>query len=88
MQKKNSYLVTGGCGFIGSNFIEILLKKGEYIINLDSYSYAANKSINKKFSKYKNYTFYKGSYANSLLVKKIFNKHKINKVVNFAAEPC
>tara|TARA_Y100000591_G_scaffold281952_1_gene262042 strand:+ start:684 stop:1691 length:1008 start_codon:yes stop_codon:yes gene_type:complete len=86
MQKKNSYLITGGCGFIGSNFIEILLKKGEKIVNLDSYSYAANKQINKKFLKNKNYTFYKGSYANSLLVKKIFNKHKINKVVNFAAE--
>ena len=47
MQKKNIFLVTGGCGFIGSNFIEILLKKGEKIINLDSYSYAANRAINK-----------------------------------------
>ena len=63
MQKKKSfYLVTGGCGFIGSNFIENLLNKGEKIINLDSYSYAANREINKKFLKYDNYSFYRGSY--------------------------
>ena len=86
MQKKNSYLVTGGCGFIGSNFIEILLNKGEKIVNLDSYSYAANKEINKKFLKNKNYSFYKGSYSNISLVRKIFKKHKISKIINFAAE--
>ncbi len=86
MQKKNTYLVTGGCGFIGSNFIEILLDKGEKIINLDSYSYAANKKINKKFLKNKNYSFYKGSYSNVSLIRRIFKKHKINKVINFAAE--
>lgn len=87
MQKKNSfYLITGGCGFIGSNFIENLLHKGEKIINLDSYSYAANREINKKFLKYKNYFFYRGSYSNVPLIRKIFKKHKINKVINFAAE--
>jgi dTDP-glucose 4,6-dehydratase len=87
MQKKNLYFITGGCGFIGSNFIEILLKKGEKIVNLDSYSYAANKAINKRLLKYKNYTFYKGSYGNIFLLKKIFAKHnRINKVINFAAE--
>jgi dTDP-glucose 4,6-dehydratase len=86
MQKKNSYLVTGGCGFIGSNFIEILLAKGETIVNLDSYSYAANKEINKRFLKNKNYSFYKGSYGNISLVRKIFKNHNINKVINFAAE--
>jgi dTDP-glucose 4,6-dehydratase len=85
-KKKNFYLVTGGCGFIGSNFIENLLNKGEKIINLDSYSYAANREINKKFLKYKNYFFYKGSYSNVSLIRKIFKRHKINKVINFAAE--
>ena len=49
MQKKSIYLITGGCGFIGSNFIEMLLKKGNYVVNLDSYSYAANTEINKEF---------------------------------------
>ena len=86
MQKKNNYLVTGGCGFIGSNFIEILLNKGEKIVNLDSYSYAANREINKKFLKNKNYSFYQGSYSNISLVRKIFKKHKISKIINFAAE--
>ena len=86
MQKKNLHLITGGCGFIGSNYIKTLLKKGEKVINIDSYSYAANKDINKIFLKDKNYFFFKGSYGNIKLVRKIFKKYKINKVINFAAE--
>ncbi len=86
MQKKSIYLITGGCGFIGSNFVEMLLKKGLSVVNLDSYSYAANRNINKEFKKYKNYFFFKGNYGNTKLVRKIFKKFKINKIVNFAAE--
>ncbi|MDB2580696.1 dTDP-glucose 4,6-dehydratase [Candidatus Pelagibacter bacterium] len=85
-KKKNFYLITGGSGFIGSNFIDNLLKKGEKIINIDTYSYAANKEINKKFLKYDNYIFYKSSYSNTSLIRKIFKKYNINKIVNFAAE--
>ena len=73
MQKKSIYLVTGGCGFIGSNFIEMLLKKGIFVINLDSYSYAANKKINKKFNKFKNYIFFKGNYGNIKIIKKMYD---------------
>ncbi len=86
MQKKSIYLVTGGCGFIGSNFVEMLLKKGEFVVNLDSYSYAANKKINIEFNKFKNYFFYKGNYGDIKLLNKIFKKFKISKIVNFAAE--
>ncbi len=86
MQKKSIYLVTGGCGFIGSNFVEMLLNKGESVVNLDSYSYAANKKINNDFKKFKNYFFFKGSYGDIKLLSKIFKKHKITKVINFAAE--
>ena len=86
MQKKNTFLITGGCGFIGSNFIEMLLKNGEKVINLDSLSYAANKNVNKKFLKNRNYKFHKGNYGNPILVKKILEKYKVNKVINFAAE--
>ena len=64
----------------------MLLDKGETVINIDSFSYAANKELNRKFKNYKNYKFYKGSYGNTNLVKKIFNKYKINKIINFAAE--
>ena len=49
MKKKNIFLVNGGCGFIGANFIEMLLDKGETVINIDSFSYAANKELNRKF---------------------------------------
>lgn len=86
MQKKTNYLITGGCGFIGANFIEMLLNNGEKIINLDSFSYAANRDVNRNFLKHKNYIFYKGSYGNTRLVKKLLNKHNIDKVINFAAE--
>ena len=86
MLSKNIFLITGGCGFIGSNFIEMLLSQGHKVINIDTYSYAANKKINNKFLKNKNYFFYKSNYNNSSLLKKILFKYKINKIVNFAAE--
>ena len=45
-----TYLVTGGLGFIGSNFVEFILKKKIKVINIDSCSYASNKVNNKLFS--------------------------------------
>ena len=50
-------LITGGAGFIGLNFLKIILKKNYNIINVDNLSYAANKKIYK--IKKKNYFFYK-----------------------------
>ena len=81
MKKKNIFLVTGGCGFIGANFIEMLLDKGETVINIDSFSYAANKELNRKFKNYKNYKFYKGSYGNTNLVKKYLISIKLIKLL-------
>jgi dTDP-glucose 4,6-dehydratase len=81
-------LVTGGAGFIGSNYINhILTERDDYnIINLDNLTYAGNLENLKPSENKKNYTFIKGNISNSELVHYIFNKYKIKYVINFAAE--
>ena len=49
----NKIVVTGGLGFIGSNLIELLLKKNFYVINIDNYDYAASSYNFKLFEKIK-----------------------------------
>ncbi len=81
-------LVTGGAGFIGSNFINhILTERDDYnIINLDKLTYAGNLENLKSTENKKNYQFIKGDIINSELVRYIFEKYKIKYVINFAAE--
>jgi len=80
-------LVTGGAGFIGSNFIHYFTKEHpDYmVINLDKLTYAGNLE-NLKGVDNPNYHFVKGDIANRELVEYIFQKFKPNYVVNFAAE--
>lgn len=82
------YLITGGAGFIGSNFIHFLRKKepDSFIINLDKLTYAGNLNNLTKFSNDDNYKFYHGDIADKNLVEKIFKEHKIDILINFAAE--
>lgn len=81
-------LVTGGAGFIGSNFINHILEERDdyFIINLDKLTYAGNLENLKPSEKNKNYTFVNGDICNSELVNYLFEKHKIKYVINFAAE--
>lgn len=81
-------LVTGGSGFIGSNFIQYLLKKSEdiFILNLDKLTYAGNPDNLKNVAKNKNYKFIKGDICNQELVEYLFSEYNIDFVVNFAAE--
>jgi len=81
-------LVTGGAGFIGSNFINHILKeRDDYnIINLDKLTYAGNPENLIQSENNKNYNFVKGDIINSELVNYIFEKFKIKYVINFAAE--
>ncbi len=81
-------LVTGGAGFIGSNFIRYMLKKYPhyYIINLDKLTYAGNLENLKDVERNPHYKFVKGDITNKALVEKIFDDEKIDSVVNFAAE--
>ena len=79
-------LVTGGAGFIGSNFIiKWNSEYSEKIINLDCLNYASNKDNLSSLNSSK-YEFIKGDINNQKLVINILKKHKIRKIINFAAE--
>lgn len=80
-------LVTGGAGFIGSNFIKYMLDKySEYkIINLDLLTYAGNLENLAKVENNSNYTFIKGDICDSNLVNQLVSDG-INYIINFAAE--
>jgi len=81
-------LVTGGAGFIGSNFIRYMVRKynGYKIINLDKLTYAGNLENLKDIEDIKNYRFIKGDICDRDLVEDIFSNNKIDAVINFAAE--
>ncbi len=88
IQHPTSILVTGGAGFIGSNFIHYMLRKyPEYnIINLDKLTYAGNLDNLKDIANNPNYHFIKGDISNQELVNYIFEVFQPRYVVNFAAE--
>jgi len=81
-------LVTGGAGFIGSNFIKLMINKHpEYnIINLDSLTYAGNLENLSDIDSAANYTFLKADIRDRCFINKVFMDHNIDIVVNFAAE--
>ena len=80
-------LVTGGCGFIGSNYIRTVLDREEdlHVINLDKLTYAGNiQNLNGISSN--NLTIVKGDICDADLVNSLFEKHQFDTVVHFAAE--
>lgn len=81
-------LVTGGAGFIGSNFINYFT--GKYpdtnIVNLDLLTYAGNPENLKSCENKENYVFVKGAIYDSALVDSLFKKYNFSHVINFAAE--
>ena len=83
----NKILVTGGCGFIGSNFIINELKNtNNKILNLDLLTYAGNIDNLKTINNHENYSFIKGDIANQKCVQSIFNNFAPDSIINFAAE--
>jgi len=81
-------MVTGGAGFIGSNFIRYMINKySDYkIINLDKLTYAGNLANLKNIEDNKNYQFVKGDIADHDIVSEIFKNNKVDVIINFAAE--
>jgi dTDP-glucose 4,6-dehydratase len=80
-------LVTGGAGFIGSNFISLLVNStNSQIINLDKLTYAGNLNTIATFNYHKRHIFVKGDIGNTELVSKILDQYSPKAIINFAAE--
>jgi len=79
-------LVTGGCGFIGTNFVRHMLERHDYnIVNLDKLTYAGNLENLEDIASDGKYTFVRGDIASMGDVEAVFER-SIDIVVNFAAE--
>ena len=84
-----TYLVTGGAGFIGSNYIHYMFRKYDNeirIINVDKLTYAGNLENLKDIEDRDNYTFVKADICDKEAISKIFAENDIDRVVHFAAE--
>ena len=85
-----TYLITGGCGFIGSHFIRHVLENSSYssILNLDALTYAGNplNVIDIEENYPDRYKFIKGDITDEKLVKEIFSQNEVDQVIHFAAE--
>jgi dTDP-glucose 4,6-dehydratase len=84
----NRILVTGGAGFIGSNFVRMVLAEhpDAFIVNLDSLTYAGNLENLAGLLDHSNHKFIKGDICDGRLVEKIIDEHRIDTIINFAAE--
>lgn len=82
------FIVTGGSGFIGSNFIHFILSNGyaDKIIDLDKLTYAGNPQNLLKYDNDKRYAFVQGDICDQELVQELFLLHKPDVIINFAAE--
>ena len=79
-------LITGGAGFIGSNYINLFIKDEEvHLVNLDKLTYAGNLD-NIRINGHENYTFVQGDICDKALLKELFEKYRFSAVLNFAAE--
>ncbi len=86
--EKQTILITGGAGFIGSNFIHYLSKEyPDYeILNIDKLTYAGSLENLREVESHDNYQFLNGDIADQYFVAEIFSKYDINGVIHFAAE--
>jgi len=88
MALAQNILITGGAGFIGSNFIPFFLESNPLVkvFNLDNLTYAGNLKNLAELNNHKRYHFIEGNICDTTLVNQIFEKYKINGVIHFAAE--
>ncbi|MEF2147681.1 dTDP-glucose 4,6-dehydratase [Aquilutibacter rugosus] len=81
-----TWLVTGGAGFIGGNFVLEAVKKGTKIVNLDVLTYAGNLDTLRPLESNPNHVFVKGDIGDAELVSRLLKEYEPDAVVNFAAE--
>jgi len=85
--KNSKVLVTGGAGFIGSNYVAYILDKSQDdVFVLDNLTYAGDLRNLESVSHLSNYHFVKGDICDEIFVQELFAKHQFDKVVHFAAE--
>ena len=80
-----NYLITGGCGFIGSHFIKQQIEDN-LIVNFDKLTYSANPDNLKSVTNHQNYQFIRGDIMDGDLISKILEQYQIDYLINFAAE--
>lgn len=88
MKITRTLLVTGGCGFIGANFVKLILATNPdwRVVNLDKLTYAGNLQNLEGIEEGDNYTFVKADICDGPTIEELFKKEQIDTVVHFAAE--
>lgn len=86
--KMKNILITGGAGFIGSNFVEYFAEKHPdyHVVNIDKLTYAGNLEHLKEVEKKSNYSFIKGDIVDRELIQELFKKYNFHGIIHFAAE--
>jgi len=81
-------LITGGAGFIGSNFISYFIENNKeiHVVNLDLLTYAGDLENLKELDNHPRYTFFEGDICNRDLVENLFKEYNFSGVIHFAAE--
>jgi dTDP-glucose 4,6-dehydratase len=85
-QVAQTILVTGGAGFIGSNFVLQRIAAGDCVVNLDKLTYAGNPGNLASVEDHPGYSFVQGGIEDSALVQSLLQMHQPDALVNFAAE--
>lgn len=86
MLNPQTILVTGGAGFIGSFFCDMMLAEGHHVICLDKLSYAGNMDNLAQAQQHENFKFVKGDICDGALVETLLEENNVTWLVNFAAE--
>jgi len=80
-------LVTGGAGFIGSHLVRrLMIDSGHRVVNLDALKYSGNRANTRDLDGHAGYRFVHGDIADQALVRRVFEEHQIEGVINAAAE--
>jgi len=84
--KKNNVLITGCAGFIGSHYLDLLLRNGHKVIGVDSMTYASKMSNFEHHMGNQNFEFHKADICRTMFIIALCEVHEIDYIINFAAE--